>query len=62
MSMKFRQPNTDRATEMWDRRADALEAGTVLLNTKPNHRDWSREEWRIWRYALAISRRLDKLH
>lgn len=62
MPLKFRQPSTDQATVMWDRRADALEAGTVLLNTKPNHREWSSHEWRLWRYALAISRRLDKLH
>lgn len=60
--MKYRLPSCEKATALWDRRADALEAGTILLNSKPNHREWSQEDWRTWRYALAISRRLDKLH
>ena len=53
---------TPRAAEGWGRRADALEAGTVLMSEKPDEDDWTKKEFRAWRYAMAVSRRLEKLH
>lgn len=39
----------------------ALKAGTVLLAHKPDRHLWTKDEFRVWRYATAISHRLDKL-
>ena len=49
------------AVRLWSRRADALEAGTVLLRDNPDRTSWSAEQRRLMRYALAVSRRLEKL-
>lgn len=58
----IRKPNTSpAAVALWSKRAHALRAGTVLLADKPNREQWNDDEFRIWRYATAISHRLDKL-
>lgn len=49
------------AAKLWSRRADALEAGTILLRDYPDRATWSAEQRRLMRYALAVSRRLEKL-
>lgn len=49
------------AEALWERRANALAAGSGLMSIKPDPDDWTREEQRKWLYALAISRRLGKL-
>ena len=53
---------SQEAIELWDRRAEALEAGHVLMQEKPDPELWTEEELRLWRYATAISARLDKLN
>ena len=50
------------ALVLWSRRADALKAGSILLSEKPEREYWTHEEYRVWRYARAISRRMDRLH
>jgi len=56
-------PNlTPEAQALWLRRAEALLAGTVLLDAKPDSSVWTPGERRIYRYAKAISQRMDKLH
>lgn len=50
------------ARELWIRRADALKAGTTLMATKPDRDGWTDDELRVWRYAMAISRRMERLH
>lgn len=49
------------AVARWNRRSEALEAGAILLAQKPNREQWTHEELRVFRYALAVSRRMDKL-
>lgn len=55
------RPSTPVAVALWSKRADALRASTDLLADKPNSEQWTDHEFRIWRYATAISHRLDKL-
>jgi hypothetical protein len=50
------------ARELWARRVDALKEGTLLVSAKPNREEWTDEDYRIWRYASAISRRIGRLH
>jgi hypothetical protein len=50
------------AVVLWTRRADALKAGSILLTEKPDREVWTHEEVRIWRYARAISSRMDRMH
>jgi len=50
------------AAVRWNRRGDALEAGSRLMSVKPDPAEWTDEERRLWRYALAVSRRLEKIH
>jgi len=50
------------ARALWYQRAHALRAGTDLLAGKPDGENWTPREYRIWRYATAISHRLEKLH
>jgi hypothetical protein len=49
------------AVAKWSRRSEALEAGTILLSSKPNRDLWTAEDHRLFRYALAVTRRMDKL-
>lgn len=50
------------ATVIWDRRANALEAGFKLMEKKPDDRVWTSNDWRLWRYAIAVSKRLERLN
>jgi len=50
------------AAARWTRRSEALEAGTILISTKPDRDEWTQVEARLFRYAMAISRRMEKLH
>ena len=50
------------ATVIWDRRANALEAGFKLMEKKPDDRVWTPNDWRLWRYAIAVSKRLERLN
>jgi hypothetical protein len=52
----------DEAAALWNRRGDALDAGTRLLTEKPDREWWTREDYRVWRYAMAVSRRIEKIH
>ncbi len=45
----------------WDRRSDALVRGSELLDEKPDTETWTREERRLWIYALAIGNRIERL-
>ena len=53
---------TGSARVLWTRRADALKAGTNLVVAKPDRDGWTEDEFRVWRYAMAISRRMERLH
>jgi hypothetical protein len=60
--LMIRNPQTSpTAVALWNQRADALRAGSVLLADKPDRTNWTNREFRIWRYATAISHRLEKL-
>lgn len=61
MQLKSRK-TAPEAVELWTRRADALKAGTMLVSEKPDREDWTADEVRTWRYAAAISRRMNRLH
>ena len=50
------------AIGLWYRRAEALKAGTDLVAEKPDRDLWSNHDYRIWSYAMAISRRVEQLH
>ncbi|MEZ5923784.1 MAG: hypothetical protein R3D57_05305 [Hyphomicrobiaceae bacterium] len=50
------------ATTIWDRRANALDAGFKLMEKKPDEKAWTDNDWRLWRYALAVSKRLERLN
>lgn len=54
--------STPEAKHLWLRRVDALKAGSVLLAEKPDRALWSDRDVRIWRYAAAISRRMERLN
>ncbi len=61
--MKHRQSNLHaRAVSLWEQRGDALKASSILLEMKPDREEWTRAERRIFNYASAISRRLEKLN
>ncbi len=49
------------AEARWTRRSEALEAGAVLVSNKPDRDSWTLEDHRLFRYAMAVSRRMDKL-
>lgn len=53
---------TPEAEVLWVKRADALAAGSLLLDDKPDREQWTQREFRTWVYAMAISRRLEKLN
>ena len=60
--MGFKITNmTEMASDLWERRSEALEAGNALMSDKPDVEDWTEKERRLWFYALAIGRRLDSL-
>lgn len=61
--LMLRKPTTSSSESiaLWSRRANALRASSSLLADKPNWESWTDREYRIWRYATAISHRLDKL-
>lgn len=61
MLMLRKAPTSSEAAAVWTRRAHALKAGRMLLTDKPDRNLWTHHEFRIWRYATAISHRLDKL-
>lgn len=46
----------------WDRRGEVLDAVNKLLEKKPDRDEWDDQDWRRYRYALAISRRIEKLN
>lgn len=50
------------ASAIWDRRNAALEAISALMDEKPDSDDWTDEERRLWNYAMAIGRRLERIH
>jgi hypothetical protein len=52
----------DEAVERWNKRSEALEAGSKLMTNKPDPDEWTHEDRRLWRYAMAVSRRLEKIH
>ncbi len=54
--------SSPEAVELWTRRADALKAGTLLVSEKPDREEWTPDDIRVWRYAAAISRRMNRLH
>ena len=61
--MKERNSILDtRAVTLWEKRGDALKASSNLLEEKPDRQEWTRAERRIFNYASAISRRLEKLN
>ena len=62
MMMMKERVLTARAVRLWERRGDALKAGSELLEEKPDRDEWTRAERRIYTYASAVSRRLGKLH
>lgn len=49
------------AAARWTRRSEALEAGTILLSSKPDRELWTHEDLRLFRYAMAVTQRMDKL-
>jgi hypothetical protein len=53
---------SEAAWALWERRNAALEASAQLMSEKPDIEEWTKEERRIWTYALAIGRRLERLH
>ena len=53
---------SERAVALWERRGDALKASSLLIDKKPDRDDWTSAERRIFFYASAVSRRLEKLH
>ena len=59
MSLRTNLSETEAA--WWDRRSQALAEGTALMTDKPDTDTWTRDEWRLWLYALAIGRRLERL-
>jgi len=61
MPLKGRKLEDD-ASALWHRRGDALDAGTRLLTEKPDTQAWTRQDRRVWRYAMAVSRRIEKIH
>lgn len=52
---------TKAASELWERRSEALAAGNALMTEKPDVEDWTDKERRLWFYALAIGKRLERL-
>lgn len=59
MKLDLRNPE---AHQVWLRRVAALKAGSALLERKPDRTKWSRQEYRVWLYASAISRRMERLN
>jgi hypothetical protein len=53
---------TMAACALWDRRNAALEAMSALIDEKPDFEDWTDKERRLWNYAIAIGRRLERIH
>lgn len=54
--------STPEARHLWLKRVDALKAGSNLLAEKPDRALWSHKDMRVWRYATAISRRMERLN
>lgn len=61
MPLRGRKLDEGAATR-WNRRGDALDAGTKLLSEKPDMDEWTEHDRRVWRYAIAVSRRIEKIH
>jgi hypothetical protein len=32
------------------------------MSDKPDTGEWTPQDYKLWRYALAVSRRLEKIH
>ena len=61
--MKERSLSLDtRAVTLWEKRGEALKASSNLLDAKPDRDDWTKAERRVFMYASAISRRLERLN
>ena len=61
MPLKGRKLEED-AVVRWNKRDDALDAGSRLMSDKPDPDEWTHADYKLWRYALAVSRRLEKIH
>lgn len=59
--MPLRTNLSEAEAAWWDRRSDALVRGSELLDEKPDAETWTREERRLWIYALAIGNRIERL-
>lgn len=60
--MSIKTSNMSKAAiELWAKRSAALAAGSALMSDKPDVETWTKKERRLWLYALAIGRRLERL-
>ena len=60
--MSIKMMNMSKAAvELWEKRSAALAAGSELMSDKPDVDTWTKQERRLWLYALAIGRRLERL-
>lgn len=59
--MPLRNNLSEDQAAWWDRRSEALIRGTELMDEKPDAETWTREERRLWLYAVAIGNRIDRL-
>ncbi|HYD14995.1 MAG TPA: hypothetical protein VEA77_01210 [Hyphomicrobium sp.] len=59
--MPLRTNLNEAQAAWWDRRSEVLALGTALMNDKPDTDTWTREERRLWLYALAIGNRIERL-
>jgi hypothetical protein len=60
--MTLKGTTSSVAAALWDRRNAALEASAALMSEKPEIEEWTSKERRVWLYAMAIGRRLERLH
>jgi hypothetical protein len=60
-SMPLRTNLTPAEAAWWDRRSEVLVQGTALMNEKPDVETWTRQERRLWLYAVAIGNRIERL-
>lgn len=60
--MRNRKLDTVQASH-WQPCCDVLDCVlNKLLKEKPDQDDWDEREWRCFNYAMAISRRIEKLN
>lgn len=60
-SMPLRTNLSEAEAAWWDRRSEALVLGTQLMNDKPDADTWTARERRLWIYAMAIGKRIERL-